>query len=849
MTTEVHFQLGLSPKSGVLLKLLIQHVEMFALTKSQDRLLWWVITWTARVFGHFTIAVVGWLLDWVAFKIGRLWAALLLSVIVRNGRFVPIVALACDWLLNPKDATFVISMTMLLVFVASPLCFPDLDVPNTELWHSYSKTGTITTPLFVLYSIFLHYPNKTISVVKGKASDLWHQPPTLMEAMDWSWTALTILAIPTVLYGLVASRFVRDSFDSLCRLAGKRVRELRFPDDPKNSPTSDPYQHKAIQSETGEIRLLQILPRVTNGEVSCRIIPVSLLKPPPYEAMSYTWGDPAQTKTIFIDGKPFKTTQNVFDLLYDRSPILSPRTIWIDAICINQNNNEEKAQQVRIMSAIYSRASQVAVWLGSGRNSDLAVSLILELSDYIETEKPSDSELYEKYVKERRSPRWLAVGDMLCHSYFSRIWMVQEVASNRTLHVIYGREVIRWQTLARVIPRLLLSFDFSVMVEDTGMGSERRSPALATSMNALILQNVRDSFQTPEKATSKRTLTELLQVCWTFQATDPRDKIFALTGLVPEEDHPLVRPDYTKSVEQVYMNAALYLFSQENCISQLLYCSGIGWPRNYESLPSWAPDWSIVGRCVIGNLPTWSESYRTSFRLPVQTPYITHGHMLGLNAILVDEAEHLGNEFERIKSDPDTGWTENSGDTHEKTVFWLCEAQALAQHAGPVNYDKTGQSIEEALWRTLICDAPSSGVEAAQNMWPASQTFGQYYRYAIQYLVLDQKIEDDTGLTREDIYIRMRLASRWLTSAQSKCYSRRFCITKNGYMCVLPARSKKGDVVAVIPGAVVPFLLRPSGQDEDTGNNIYQLVGECYVHGLMSGEAADPRAMVPILLR
>src|ERR1700730_7095187 len=85
---------------------------------------------------------------------------------------------------------------------------------------------------------------------------------------------------------------------------------------------------------------------------------------PEYEAISYHWGDNSRTQQILLDGSWFKVTQNAYDALYNRSFYARTQWVWIDSVCINQDDSIERAKQVRLMKDIYEQASRVVVFLG-----------------------------------------------------------------------------------------------------------------------------------------------------------------------------------------------------------------------------------------------------------------------------------------------------------------------------------------------------------------------------------------------------------------------------------------------------------------------------------------------------
>ncbi|KAG7153063.1 Heterokaryon incompatibility protein 6 like [Verticillium longisporum] len=188
----------------------------------------------------------------------------------------------------------------------------------------------------------------------------------------------------------------------------------------------------------------------------------------------------------------------------------------------------------------------------------------------------------------------------------------------------------------------------------------------------------------------------------------------------------------------------------------------------------------------------------------------------------------------------------------ERCNAWILAAQALVATMSGYTY-ANGQSHEEALWRTLVCDAPSVGtgelVSGSGMDWPADPVYGLWYRYGMRHLVEVPLDDEDRALSPEETHERMQLGSRWVTSAQYRCYSRRLAVTEKGYLALIPPLAEVGDMVAVIPGTAVPFILREKGYDVDMSEKVYTLVGESYVHGLMNGEAADESKIEIVMLK
>ncbi|KAF2730318.1 HET-domain-containing protein, partial [Polyplosphaeria fusca] len=179
---------------------------------------------------------------------------------------------------------------------------------------------------------------------------------------------------------------------------------------PKPQDTKDVYQYTALGRR--EIRVVLLHPWDSIDGIRCEMTHVSLGDNPKYEALSYTWGSATNKAFIKVGSTWLSVTQNLFNALHALSPPSSHRIIWIDAMCINQNDPTERDHQVAFMKDIYTRASRVIVWLGSAADNSDAVM------DYIGTIIP------EPNLTEHKS--WESVSALLSRPWFSRVWIQQE---------------------------------------------------------------------------------------------------------------------------------------------------------------------------------------------------------------------------------------------------------------------------------------------------------------------------------------------------------------------------------------------------------------------------------------
>ncbi|KAH8674536.1 heterokaryon incompatibility protein-domain-containing protein, partial [Tricladium varicosporioides] len=191
------------------------------------------------------------------------------------------------------------------------------------------------------------------------------------------------------------------------------------------------HVYEPLDTSRHEIRLLNIHPGIAGTKIRANLIVVSLDDTPSYEALSYTWGDPSQTSTIELfdnvltencSKSTFHATVNLELALQHLRYSDGYLILWVDSICINQHDNIEKSAQVQQMSNIFASASRVCVWLGEEYGySDHVMALI--------SQRPQDLDTaLDLLSKEEWGLSWRALTFLVQRPYFSRSWIVQEVA-------------------------------------------------------------------------------------------------------------------------------------------------------------------------------------------------------------------------------------------------------------------------------------------------------------------------------------------------------------------------------------------------------------------------------------
>jgi hypothetical protein len=382
------------------------------------------------------------------------------------------------------------------------------------------------------------------------------------------------------------------------------------------------YHHElysGLPLDGDQFRLLTLQPGQWDESIICQLAVYQLTEKSEFEALPYTWGNGQSFETITINGASVHIGANLETALrYIRSPD-TPRTLWIDALCINQNNNAEKGHQVQKMCQVFSLATTGLAWLGPPDLDGMrAMSDIIQigetLSPIYRVEANENGVLtdYERGWRELRnlSPAcikelglnmeamdWDAIWDLCDRSFWRRIWIIQvlvlsgdvmsSISTNRCL-VGCGSKWVPLPVLSTFV------FVFGLMRGTTSWMDESmsrplhllgtRGPPAIKAMFRLIW-----SFDTIfDQDREERTLDNLMRLSRSFQVTDPRDKLYGLLGIV--KDHGIV-VDYSLDRAKVYKLWVKSWVKKEGN----LHCILGNRASSNDFGPSWLPELSKKG--------------------------------------------------------------------------------------------------------------------------------------------------------------------------------------------------------------------------------------------------------------
>jgi len=355
------------------------------------------------------------------------------------------------------------------------------------------------------------------------------------------------------------------------------------------------FVYRPLNSAAAEIRLVRILPSSphdTSDLIHCQLQHVSLLDSErvqhgqpgtaldwdgmadapststanpewrytwgDFVALSYTWGNPSETRDIAVDGLRVQVRSNLeaaLRALAKKRPVQQGILLWIDALCINQGDIGERNREVKRMRAIYQTARDVVVWLGEeSDDSGMAMKFVKRLAE--SCADGTDDVLGREL---RTSPEmfvgaWRAIGQLFTRPYWERLWIIQEIAmGNSQTPVLCGDATVRWGHIYHGIYTFgsrHIDIFFSNIERECREGGVRYAGLNRNKLIHLWREGeVQAGKQLPQ-------FLPMLDLGRKSAATDPRDKVYGLLGLMPPEVAASIEPDYEKPIPEVYLSLA-----------------------------------------------------------------------------------------------------------------------------------------------------------------------------------------------------------------------------------------------------------------------------------------------------
>lgn len=535
---------------------------------------------------------------------------------------------------------------------------------------------------------------------------------------------------------------------------------------------------------------------------------------PSYEALSYVWGSANQPSYANVSTSQrsgvISITRNLDVALRHLRYKKKPWYLWVDALCINQANIKEKDIQVTKMGTIFATADSVIAWLGpKENNSDEAMTWFQIIGRKLDadwetlTMRPRLSDATKElavqqerenletfeYIKEFGEAPWTieqarSVYFILIRPFFERAWIVQEIRLARRVLFQCGTRTLSEDDFWTAVMSLQRSprVNAGIVCSKAWFEACQRAWYLAVGRNRVKQESI-DSL--------RGNLGHLI-------CNDPRDKIYSALGLMDPRTQSLqIVPSYTQATEKVYMDIAQRVVTHLSSLDILEQCE---LSSRHLDIPSWVPDWSTPMKS--GTLhTTWSACAYVASRASFDINGL-HCTVSGISIGRITEV--------RDRSKP----------LHEATISeWIEFTRSWRPALESLNDTYvTGEELTEVYCRVLIANQFSSILHS-----------GAFPEFSYSFKSLNMVWSDDES--EEEIKKGLCKSNSYIRKMSAVMCNRVLFKTIGGHLGLAPLGTQAGDVLCVLLGCHLPIILRPTVDDT------YEVVGHCYAHGLMNGEA------------
>jgi Heterokaryon incompatibility protein (HET) len=555
----------------------------------------------------------------------------------------------------------------------------------------------------------------------------------------------------------------------------------------------DPLQHAS------SFRLIELLPGEYGDELHCRVYEADLDHPPAYEAISYVWGSEADKVAITCNGADFGITQELAAALQRFRKSDASRTLWVDSICIIQEDVLERNQQVKVMDRIYRIASCVLIWLGEGEEADMEATcsgIVLmarlwsrskELKQWrqiglLETDPnqtPAEVTMHFN-IPSADSITFAALGRLWRGPWFYRVWTFQESFLAKQRLFYFGSHKVWGIVMACAISSLSALYDATS--DERFLSSDR------FHVDSMVWYRVSSRWgESPSPVYT--AFFGIISVRRGSGCKDPSDQVYSLLGAAT--DRPSLEPDYLKPFGCVFAESVLSMIEGSSSLDVFREATEVS---EESDLPSWVPDWRVKGSLS-----------RPFSSLTSNRSYSCTGSSRPLTKLSSDSKEVTlqGLYLDRIVA---------VADVHPlRQKEWVRQHLMNTDNFEPC-HNFTDASLDDNLLRIICVDRTLFDEESLESRWTSTS----------HEQVKSLHTDVCQGL-RKEAYIK------FLEQISGTVKNKKLMVTRGQRLGLVPSRAKAGDVIALLLGGEVPIVLRPKGDK-------YTLVGECFVDGVMDGE-------------
>ncbi|KAK5626019.1 hypothetical protein RRF57_001735 [Xylaria bambusicola] len=597
------------------------------------------------------------------------------------------------------------------------------------------------------------------------------------------------------------------------------------------------YQYTPLGD--GEIRLIELRPACDGPKLFVSFNHVSINDAAnTYEALSYTWGSSAKPNILLCGNSYLQITASLQSALMNLRLDSTPRMLWVDAICINQGDLLERGTQVVLMEQIYRKASKTVVYLGDESvDSNLAARYLethfwrvrCAMADFINQRRvaedagdmlqicikslgTSQAKLFEGFDQ---SAVQEAIVNLLCRPWFQRIWVIQEFVVSPKVDMYCGKTLCEWGSFSMMF---YYSFVEAGVSWDHIIPREKKINFFRGLTQIMQMHELRNNFHGTDESKTKSGLIRLLSRCRTADATLPIDKIFALLNLSSAAQTPM--PDYLKSKADVYREFAE--LALENGEGRSILSEAALTHRKDPNLPSWVPDWSEppvridLGQILIASNNLFfnaAGSQKDSQERPKPRMRI-EGNTLFVKGLILQSIAIVGPD----RPVPGTNIIEAPNLTNFMTILSYIQMFMGMESPYPTGEEK------DVVAGILLEANQQKSPRKVTSFWENTQARDLLFEPELSAL------RPEANIIGEEMRRRRLDDPQGYANMCRAIAGRRFAITDQEYVGLVPDTAKDGDVICIMQGFNVPYVLRQIGDH-------YIFLGDAYVHGIMMGEA------------
>ncbi|KAH7345819.1 heterokaryon incompatibility protein-domain-containing protein [Pyrenochaeta sp. MPI-SDFR-AT-0127] len=620
--------------------------------------------------------------------------------------------------------------------------------------------------------------------------------------------------------------------------------------------------------QADEFRLVAITPGAKNARIKCSLVQTRLSEAPPYEALSYVWGSSNLDAYIRCNNFRLPITNNLQSIVRQLRFPDKVRLLWIDQICINQSDVEERSQQVQIMDKIYYGAQEVLIWLGDEEDdSDRALSLIGEINA-ISRRLQSGQVLHLVNMEEHglppyRDPCWKALGRLMNRPWFQRVWTVQEAVFARKSTVFCGDKTISWSVLTELMKEDAMTGVVHLLIGCEALCFYEKANSRTAHRQVRGITDLQRNRENPELG----DITLVLRQFRDALSSDPKDKVYAFLGCLPlATRQKYCAPDYRRSITDIYTEVAKVAMEDTQSLCILGEAGRSKQTRDGE-LPSWVPDWSNPSfamslTALYTKLTMKSVDSENDSHLYSAGGSLASSELLLLNCgILSVQTKTVGTikaVSERLGYDP-KNYPKSENWSHDEIrfrtrVFMQC--MEMAKRSSTYRLPEyPNMNNEVAAQVTLV-----AGLSHTRQRASPSETHMNFQHY-MSFLEKKEYYSGDNVVDAGDVPLSEQASYRAMgyilvTDEESTYFFETviprmeafqsattlaigeqgtFALLDNGLFALIKSSAVEvGDKIVVIKGAPVAYLVRDA-TGTDTEVNL-ELICESYVHGVMDGE-------------